>query len=204
MEETNRLSDARILLPSEWCPTQWDVPEANQVPDRDFVQRFKVALSHSEEGKYCKLLLPDTDDANDAHPGTPFLQRELPAGEVTYPLSLLSDLFDTSGYDDVILHLQGSFCEIFQHHVYLNGLGSSNFAWYNNPSAAPLEYAQACLCCVVSRNAADAIHQDNPDLPVSLAATLFELGVRLWIVTVELDNREARKDESFLAVSGKL
>jgi hypothetical protein len=34
--------------PGEWHPTQWDVHDANQSPAVSFLERFRVALLHSE------------------------------------------------------------------------------------------------------------------------------------------------------------
>ncbi|KAF7590093.1 hypothetical protein BBP40_003249 [Aspergillus hancockii] len=200
IEQTSNSSRSCTPLPSEWQPTQWDVPEANQMPDREIVQCFKVALLQSPDAQNCKSLLPATDDAS---PGIRYLQtwQDIPTDRVTYPMSLLSDLVDTSDWDHVLERWKCSFTETFEHHVYLKHLDLSTCPRKEIPSSAPLEYAQACLSSLLSRNAGFSIHGNTPSSPIQASAKLFEFGVRMWIVTVEMDNRESRNDEILLASS---
>lgn len=73
IEETSNTSRSCTPLPSEWKPTQCDVLEASQVPDRENFQCFKVALSRSRDAQDCKPLLPATDDVS---PGIRYLQNQ--------------------------------------------------------------------------------------------------------------------------------
>ncbi|KAJ5218216.1 uncharacterized protein N7498_000315 [Penicillium cinerascens] len=200
MEETSNASRSCTPLPSEWKPTQWDISEANQVPDRENIQCFKVALLQSQDAQDCKPLLPATDDPL---PGIGYLQsrQDMPTGQATYPLSLLSDLVNASGWDDVLERLKCSFSETFKRHVYLNELDLFSFSRKGIRHPTPLVYAQACMSSLVSRNASSFIHDDYSSSPLAESVNLFVLGVKLWIVTVEMDNRESRNDEMLLASS---
>lgn len=122
------------------------------------------------------------------------------AGQDTYPVSLLSNLANTSGCDDLLERLQCSFSETFKRHVYLKELNISGFPRKNIPSSAPLVYAQACLSSLVSKDVAFCLPEDSSHSPLTTSAELFELGARFWIVTVETDNRESRNSEVLLAV----
>jgi hypothetical protein len=52
--------------PGERNPSQWDVHDANQVPEVSFVRRFKAALLLSEDAVGCRRLL--TQAASDHGP----------------------------------------------------------------------------------------------------------------------------------------
>jgi hypothetical protein len=85
MEETSNSSRACTPLPSEWNPTQWDVSEASQVPDRENIQWFKVALLQSQDAQDCKPLLPATDDPA---PGISYLQSSQDVSQLQLLLTI--------------------------------------------------------------------------------------------------------------------
>jgi hypothetical protein len=128
----------------------------------------------------------------------------MPTGQATYPLSLLTDLVNAGGWDDVLERLKCFFFETFKRHVYLNELDLSSFPRKDIPHSAPLVYAQACMSSLMSKNARFSIHEDYSRSPLAASVKLFESGVKLWIVTVEMDNRESRNYENLLAVRSLL
>jgi hypothetical protein len=108
-------------------------------------------------------------------------------------------LAHTPGWDDTVVQLQRPFSDTFKHHVYLDKLYLPNPAQKDIPFSAPLKYAQACISSML-REGENIEGEHIASSAHDLSVKLFELAVRLWIVTVEMDNRESRNNETLLAV----
>lgn len=86
--------------------------------------------------------------------------------------------------------LRPTFPSTLQSYIYLDRLDVHTL-WGSNTATPPyLDVALASLTCLMS--------EDKND---SRGHSLFMTAVRLFIVTLELDNREARRVEGALAVS---
>jgi hypothetical protein len=92
--------------------------------------------------------------------------------------------------EEELRRLRPSFPTSLKNYIYLDRLDLEDL-WHHNHIPPPsLEAALACLTCIMSN-----------DHDKSNSKSLFMVGVRLFIVILEMDNREARKIEGALAVS---
>lgn len=182
--------DSRTRWSDHWPgvrnPTGWEVHHANDKPAANFLSSFQAALLHDEEIV--------EDEANEA------LLQQLQGHQqalqsasetispYTYPLSCLLNIpeLDVIAEEDVA-RLQSTFLTKSHMHSLLGTwLEPSKLSKPNY-----LRFACACLGAAWSKKPSDEL----------LAAKLFSEGVPLWIVTMEMDNREARKLESVLGAA---
>lgn len=200
--------------PGERHPTQWDVHDANQSPAVSFLERFRVALLHSEDAEEeegddllleAALIIGESETLNSTI--TPpvstkvaptrftianALDQTESSSTYTYPMALLSDSL-TMPSEDELVRLQGGFYASFKQHIFINSVDVTDTSGIIPPY---LQLALACISSVTSPVAAMNEHQSG--------SGFFVTGVHLWSVMLEVDNREARLLEAVVAVSGSI
>lgn len=215
-ESTPRFSRGR-QWPGERDPTRWDVHDANDTPAVTFLDRFRVALLHSEdtEGDDSSSTASDaTMDSSDrlgAVGETLFfrgrseeqIKQEAPSVQrYTYPMVLLSDC---SIYPPGLDQLHTAFLTAFKQHIYIDAVDVIDATTI--PTSPP--YLQFAIACLSSATSASATSETSPYYATAFGGTnraeisagLFVAGVSLWSVMLEVDNREARLLEAVIAVS---
>jgi len=110
----------------------------------------------------------------------------------TYPMALLTELPSIPDENE-LARLQSLFFTSFKQHIYLSSMDIPETTQALHPPYFPL--ALACLSSAVSRSTNEA----NTS-PADVAASLFVIGLNLWCVVLEVDNREARLLEAVVAV----
>nr|OQO24355.1 hypothetical protein B0A51_06639 [Rachicladosporium sp. CCFEE 5018] len=171
------------VWPAERHPTRWDVEEANQVPSSDLTERFRSALLYGEDDDLVATAL--TFDLED------YALQDLPLSQTgyTYPMILLSSLPKLpSDYD--LSTISHSYAQIFEEHAFVKELGVGTLPVSARPPH--LQLAIACVAAAISDPSVDGTEG-------SVAGDLFHAGLKLWIVILEVDNREARNAKAILA-----
>lgn len=179
-----RLSSSR-QWPGERDPERTDVDQANESPASIFIERFRVELMHST---FAELGAPQDADAIAIDSQIAQVAVMEP---YTYPMALLSTIQITPSEDE-LARLQLAFGISFKNHVFVRDIESAGQTVGLIPPA--LQFANAALASVFSPSSG---HTFSPSVE---PANLFLTGVHLWIVTIEVDNREARSLESVLTV----
>ncbi|KAF2102970.1 hypothetical protein NA57DRAFT_71954 [Rhizodiscina lignyota] len=189
MTNTGQLHNpTESVLLSQGQPTKWETREAIITPDDDFLVNFKERLIHSEDGKisgdqhlqgFQELRLPLSST-----------QHQDESRHFTYPLSVLgsSPVGSNFNLEDELASRRPSFNSTLECHIYLDGLQIRSL-WDPDAILPPyLDAALASLTCLMGEDI------DHPR-----SHYLFMTGVRLLLVMLEVDNREARKVEGALA-----
>lgn len=164
-------------------PTGWEVHHANDRPAANFLSSFQAALLHDEEvveNEANEALIMQLQNQQQA-----FQPTNEPLSPYTYPLCVLLRIpaGDVVADEDIV-RLQSIFLVTFRTHLLLG-------SWLNPSKLSRPKYLRYICACL------GAARSENPN-DGSLAAKLWLQGTSLWIVTMEMDNREARKLESVL------
>ncbi|OPB40721.1 hypothetical protein A0O28_0008010 [Trichoderma guizhouense] len=194
-EQNNNLSESVLLSLGQ--PTKWITSEANRIPDKQFLDDFKQRLLRSEEARgvvdqsQLSFNLRGIEGSWPNKPGSDesfHTQPESPSA-TPYPQSVLSSSDAcTLNLEAELDQLRPTFPSTLQSYIYLDRLDVHTL-WGSNTATPPyLDVALAGLTCLMS--------EDKND---SRGHSLFMTAVRLFIVTLELDNREARRVEGALA-----
>lgn len=167
-------------------PTGWDVHLANEKPAASFLYSFQAALLHGEEIVYDEanetLLVQLQAEQNSTQP-----QNNI-SSPYTYPLSCLLNIPEADVVAEAdIMRLQSSFLTLFRVHPFLGPWCDAS----KLSQPAYLQLASACLGAAWSKT-------PNGD---AVAPKLFFAAGPLWIITMEMDNREARKIESVVGAA---
>ncbi|KAF3070255.1 hypothetical protein CFAM422_006577 [Trichoderma lentiforme] len=199
-EQNNNLSESVLLSLGQ--PTKWITSEANRIPDKQFLDDFKQRLLRSEEARgfvdqsQLSFNLRGIEGSWPPKPGSDESFHTQPESPSTtpYPQSVLSSSDAcTLNLEAELDRLRPTFPSTLQSYIYLDRLDVHTL-WGSNTATPPyLDVALASLTCLMS--------EDKND---SRGHSLFTTAVRLFIVTLELDNREARRVEGALAVTRRL
>lgn len=99
-----------------------------------------------------------------------------------------------------LARLQSLFFTSFKLHIYLDAVHIPDTAQSLNPPYFPLTLA--CLASAVSpRSSLNGYMLCTDTSQGEVSAALFDAGLGLWSVVLEVDNREARLLEAVVAVS---
>lgn len=108
---------------------------------------------------------------------------------------MLSEL-PTIPPEHVLVKLQAVFHDSFEHHIFLKSVCIANLTVGHTPPY--LELALACLGCL-SASVMALTEADMRPAP-AISDELFDSGVSLWSVMLEVDNRESRSCAATIAV----
>jgi hypothetical protein len=202
----------RLYRPGQWPgerrhPSRWDVHDAINIPATTFLERFRVALLHSEAAAEDVFL--DPEPVTDAPEIVAVVSRtdcwlgmstDFPlqdsASPYSYPMVMLSDLPELLP-DKSLSQLQALFFESFGQHIFLKTVRISN--WCSGRPPLYFQYALACLGSTVSASPLRDIVPHGMSR-AELSSNLFVSSSNVWVVMLEVDNRESRLCEAVITV----
>jgi len=120
--------------------------------------------------------------------------------QFTYPVTLLSDFPDIPDLEE-LGSLESSFWALSKKFIFLRAVSMSGSS--REPLPPYLRLSLACLasCLSPSPESFATVSERIPSVKSDIGKALFSAGVKVWEVMLEVDNREARKVESVMAVS---
>ncbi|KIW98743.1 uncharacterized protein Z519_00406 [Cladophialophora bantiana CBS 173.52] len=189
-------SHPRLYRPGQWPgerrhPTRWDVHDAIDSPAATFLERFRIALLHSEGAAEDVLLDPESV-INASEPVVADM-----TSAYAYPVVMLSDI-PTLPPEETLARLEASFFDSFEQHVFLNSVRILN--WCSGRQPLYFQVALACLGSITSTSSISDIVASGTSR-AELSAGLFIAGVNIWIVMLEVDNRESRLCEAVITAA---
>ncbi|KAK4551892.1 hypothetical protein LTR86_010793 [Recurvomyces mirabilis] len=198
MENPESPETAVSNWPGERRPTQEEVQQASELPDRSFMTQFKKALLNHEDSKGYRELL-------DRHPMWPHYgdgleQQSTTKRTFTYPMSLLADFPELPPSND-LKQLRSVFSTAYGSQIHVKELAIAGSA-----DAALPPYLLIAFACIGSTlyhtmPASDG-RRSGPDLGSrQLARDLFYAGYQLSTFMVEVDNRLSRTLETVLGIA---
>ncbi|KAJ6438748.1 Glyoxalase/fosfomycin resistance/dioxygenase [Purpureocillium lavendulum] len=191
MSSSARRASTERCAPYDKQPTIWDVSEAHSVPDAAFMEKFKESLIQSEDARGCEMLIADST-LSVWHEGR---DRISSTSSATWPAAVVIDLPDKElSSIQNMARWRLVFDETFGRHLYVSGFQLERQLRDNALSPPYLDFALACVASPLTSQV--HVGLGGGALP---ADSYFDIGVKLYIFTLEVDNREARTIESVIA-----
>ncbi|KAM3478912.1 hypothetical protein MY8738_005731 [Beauveria namnaoensis] len=196
---SRRCRSVARFVPYDRQPTSLDVPEAYSVPKREFLNQFRESLARSEDARDCETLLTESSWQSWREGHQEMATQIIPHGSFlspTWPMSIVVDAPDCDlDFSNHMPRWRPVFSAIFRLHLYIPSFQlNENFS----KDALPPPYLDFALACLASAASSKTPHESD-GIPI-LGTTYFDMGIRLYILTLEADNREARTMESVIAV----
>ena len=120
--------------------------------------------------------------------------------QFTYPLTLLSEFPDIPDSEE-LGSLESSFWTLSQNFIFLRAISLPGSPRELLPPYLRLSLACLASCLSMSPDPFSTISERLATVQPDAGKALFFAGVKVWGVMLEVDNREARKIESVMAVS---
>lgn len=119
--------------------------------------------------------------------------------QFTYPLTLLSNLPDIPDSEE-LGRLESSFRALSKKFIFLRAISMPGSSRELLPPYLRLSLACFASCLSPSPESFATVSERIPAVQSDAGKALFSAGVKVWGVMLEVDNREARKVESVMAV----
>ena len=120
--------------------------------------------------------------------------------QFTYPLTLLSGFPDIPDSEE-LGSLESSFWALSKKFIFLRAISMPGSFRELLPPYLRLSLASLASCLSPSPESFDTASERTPAVQSDAGKALFSAGAKVWGVMLEVDNREARKVESVMAVS---
>ncbi|KAJ4154907.1 hypothetical protein LMH87_000178 [Akanthomyces muscarius] len=202
-----RCNNSDRCAPYNKQPTQWDVSEAHSVPDAAFLSQFKTALSQSQDALGCEDLIAHSKwpPRFDSQEEIMMSRSSVATVPELWPMAAaVASPYNEPDSTESMPLWRPLFQATFGRHLYVSSFQLDQYLRDDGMLPPYFDFALACLASRVSPQA-----HPRAGSMASPAAKYFDVGLKLYIVTLELDNREARTVESvissaFLATFGLL